>query len=384
MAVENYTIEMVGTLRDVSTDSWNTLSGAESFYLSHEWLSVVEAEGTADVKYCLALRGNELVGALPLYLPQYEPVSAYKLDVVFDGSGSATDCLIAGTRRAYVNDVLLHPELDGGERAALLGELVTVAEGYARSLNVRGLAFLYLTTPAARLLHEVYPTMKPSLVSVEYAIRLHGSSFADYLSQLGSRRARGVRMDLVRYEAVGYDENIENLTDCWYEAGNLIANLQEKYGHDDGVDTIREWLRDQAGQFGSRARLFTLRIGGELLGCALFYVWRTTLYVRAAGLDYSKLADAGEYFALCFYLPIKYAFENGITCVHLGRSSALAKMRRGARPGALWAMATPGVVELDDWRERNSATLHRFTSEHPMTGIDIPEEWVAGTAGDGR
>ena len=47
----------------------------------------------------------------------------------------------------------------------------------------------------------------------------------------------------------------------------------------------------------------TARRGGRLAAFALFYLWRSTMYLRLAGFDYPLLTGAFEYFNVAFYVP---------------------------------------------------------------------------------
>jgi uncharacterized protein len=369
-------VDSIQTLKDISRTSWNSLSGADSFYLSHEWLSFVEQEGTADVNYLLLRDSDELLGALPTYSVTSEPNRDYRLDTLFVGSHARRRPLIVGTRRAYVNEFLFGDRSAETQCLESLGNLLIAADRHAHECDLDELAFLYLSTPAAAMLRRLRPEMTPILIGMDARIPVPGSEFGDYLSALGSQRGHAVRKDLRRFEAAGYTTAIEPLSQCWYEAGPLVANVQQKYGHDDTAETCRHGLSAQASALDRHTLVFTLRDEGVLRGCALFYSWRKMLYGRVVGFDYERLANVGEYFYLYFYRPLQYAYENGYECLHLGRGSYSAKLRRGAVPRALWAMISPPAAAHGDWRQYNADILNRWKQDQPRLDIDVPVDWI--------
>jgi predicted N-acyltransferase len=199
---------------------------------------------------------------------------------------------------------------------------------------------------------------------------------------VGHRRAYPIRKEMRRFAAAGYELAVEPLSQCWYEAGPLVANVQQKYGHADTADDCRAGLRTQAEALDRHSLVFTARRRGRLVGCALFYAWRTTLHGRVVGFDYPALSNAAEYFNLLFYEPLRYAYEHGYAALRLGISSYEAKVGRGARAAPLWAMFRPPPAAALDWRHTNRLVLGDWQRPCRLEDIDIPPEWVAGDEAD--
>jgi uncharacterized protein len=357
-------------LIDVETSSrlppsahWNALSGTDSFYLSHDWLRFA-ARGT-DARYLTVSADGDLLGALPLYSTADESNSDYRVDNVLGGRFAGLTTL-AGTRRGYVNELLLHPELDERRADAVLEVMVA-------AVRAEGAALLYLTTSAAAALMRVDSGLRPLLLNADTSISVPDGGFAAYLGGLGSRRAYTVRKEMRIFHEAGYETAVVSLGDVWHEAGPLVASVQRRYGHDESAEEARRSLQAQAETLGQYSVVFTARREGTLVALSVCYVWRDTLHARMVGFDYDALCDAREYFALLFYEPLRWAVENGLRQIHLGRESYLAKLLRGARARPLWAIAP---VPVPDWRRHNSDTLAAWSRWAPRD-LEIPPSWLA-------
>jgi hypothetical protein len=133
--------------------------------------------------------------------------------------------------------------------------------------------------------------------------------------------------------------------------------------------------------------LFRCRAGGtdRLVGLALAYRWRDTLYLRSVGFDYAALRDAYEYFNLVYYEPIRWAAGNGVRKMHFGVEAYDAKVRRGAVLQPLWAVLTstaPQLSEVDSaaW---NSKSVESWYGGH-CPDDDLPTSGDHGRRGTGE
>lgn len=363
---------MTAPLIDVETSAnlppaarWNALSGTDSFYLSHDWLRYA-ARGT-NARYLTVSAGGELLGALPLYSTAGESNADYQLDHVLGGRFAGLPTL-AGTRRGYVNDLLLHPAVDKQRAGAVIEAMVT-------AVRANDAALLYLTTPAAAALMRVDSGLRPLLLSADTSIPVPDGGFTAYLRELGSRRAYMVRKELRIFQEAGYETAVVLLGDIWHEAGPLVANVQQRYGHDESSEEARQSLHAQAEALGRYSVVFTARRAGTLVALSVGYIWRDTLHARMVGFDYDALCDAREYFTLLFYEPLRWATENGVHHLHMGRESYQAKLLRGAHARPLWAVAP---MPVPDWRRHNADTLAAWSRWAPRD-LGIPPSWLADT-----
>jgi hypothetical protein len=379
-------VHYASTMDMVDADRWNELSGSASLYLSHGWLRHVERITSADRTYLLVCdAAGTILGALPTYLVDKESNNSYRTDLILDGRLSGRH-LLAGSCRAYHNDVLLHPSLGEDEQDLVLGMLLDAAERRAAELGCDDVVFLYLTTDAVTSIRRVRPAVSPLLLSMDTVLPVVGEGVDDYYSELGARRAYGVRKDMRIFDDAGYTTAIEPLSACWHEAGPLVANVQQRYGHDESAEDCRVSLRSQARALDANTLTFTARRDGRLLALALHFAWRDRLYGRLVGFDYDALAGAREYFSLYYYLPLQWAYRAGMRTMHLGSGSYAAKFRRGAAPTALWA-ASLTAARAGDWARWNADRLITWRDTLGPDGLDVPADWVRGPgaeAGNGR
>lgn len=367
-------VHHVSTLDEVDAARWNELSGAASIYLSHAWLRHVERITGADRTYLLVQdAGGTLLGALPTYLAATEGNSNYRADLVLDGRLAGRH-LIAGSYRGYDNDVLLHPSLTEDEQDVVLATLLDAAERRAAELGCADVLFLYLTTAAAARLQRVRPATRPLLLNLDTVLPVPGDGMDDYLAELGGRRAYGVRKDMRLFDAAGYTTALEPLSACWYEAGPLAANVQNRHGKHETDEEARASLRSQAEALDTNGLAFTARRDGRLVAMAVHYAWRDTLYGRFVGFDYDAMDDAREYFTLYYYLPLRWAYENGVRAIHWGMGSYTAKFRRGARPNPLWATAL-NPSRAGDWRRWNTDLARTWREQWGLDAVGVPEAW---------
>lgn len=368
------------TLGNLPSESWNSLSGAKSLYLCYDWLCYAERGRDSEPNYLVVSSAqNEILGALPIYSISKENNVNYRTDHVLEGR-LAGRYLLAGTRRGYVNDLLLHPALDEGEKAQVLSVILEEAERRASELDLDGVLFLYLTTKAAATLFQIRSTLQPSLLSLDTVLPVVGDGIDDYLRALASRRAYSIRKEIRRFQDFGYEIAIEQLADCWREAGPLVSNVQQRYGHMDSPQACSESLHSQANFLNKYARVFTARRDGQLVAFSLFYSWNDILFGRLVGFDYDKLNNVNEYFNLFYYQPLQLAFRARYKSLNLGRKSYESKLRRGAIPRALWAIALSNKNSIQDWRDLNAVKLAKWQEELHIDNIDVPPEWITHDA----
>lgn len=367
-------VHCVSTLDAVDPVQWNELSGAASVYLSHAWLSHVERVSGADCTYLLVRdAGGTVLGALPTYLSGDESNSNYRPDLILDGRLSGRH-LLAGSCRGYDNDVLLHPSLADDEQDLVLGLLIDAAERRATELACDDVLFLYLTTAAAARIRRVRPASCPLLLKLDTVLPVPGEGIDDYYSTLGARRAYAVRKDMRIYDAAGYTTAVEPLSECWHEAGPLAANVENRYGKHESVEEARASLKSQAHALDTSGLTFTARRDGKLIAMAVHYAWRDKLYGRLVGFDYEALTDAREYFTLYYYLPLQWAYQNGVSTIHLGTGSYSAKFRRGAQPNPLWAVSLT-ASRAGDWRRWNTEQATTWRDEWGLDDVGLPADW---------
>ncbi|MEV0621904.1 GNAT family N-acetyltransferase [Nonomuraea sp. NPDC050404] len=344
-------------LDGVGQADWDRLADGDDFYLSYRWLLTLEGDPFASTYCVLARQDGVLVGALPVYDVRVEGSGFYapgRHRRALTGGGR---WLVAGGRRGHHSGILLSGEEP--RRRATLRALMEAGLRLAGERQARGLVWMYAPTRVARWLHAegasvAFDTVEACLVA---------DGWDEYLAGLGGRRRKGTMRERRRFEQAGYDVAEQPLSECWPALAELVANLQQKYGHRTTTEAMRRVLAPQAEYLDDDSVAFTVRWEGRLVAGALQYRFGDTLYARMIGFDYDRLLNAYEYFNLSYYLPVQYMERTGLRRLHLGIESARVKAERGARLHPLWTVALPCdgsaldtaehcVAERSAWRER--------------------------------
>jgi predicted N-acyltransferase len=278
-------------------------------------------------------RGDELVGATPLYLKH-------------DGRGEfiydfAWSTLARRLRAPYYPKLVSmapfapfdapHLLVAPGDpapddvRAALLEA--------AEAQQAAGLHWLFVGPDDARALEARGGYARRTTLSLVWSNpggRLE--SFDDWLAALRSKDRVRTRRELRHVEEAGVTlERVEgdqvtpddvDLMRRYYEATCAAHGTGSDYLKPGTWALLaREWRR--------RLVLFFAREGGRRVGGALLVQKGPDLYGRSWGAD-----DARPflYFALCFYRPIAHALERGLSRVHAGAGTTFHKYARGFAP----------------------------------------------------
>jgi len=349
-------VRAAASLGEVDPTRWDRLAAPAGFYLSHPWLQSVEGDASARAEYLLAVEGDALLGALPVYDVETEHNDFYRPASLVDGRWRGR-YLLAGARRGYANGVLTEPGLAPARRRAVLEALLAALRARVTARRVDGALFLYLDTPGAACLSALDATGRPLLTAATTALDLPGRDFADYLGSRPGRNRTMVRKELAAFARSGLTAGEERLADCWEEAAPLLAQVQARYGHPAEVAHLRALLGRQAAALDRYAVVFSARDGGRLVGFSLLYAWGDGLYERMVGFDYARLRDAFEYFNLAVYQPLAYAYRHGLRRLDFGRESYEAKVLRGAHVRPLWSVAafTPDAGDETEWNRRAAA-----------------------------
>ncbi|TYK52394.1 GNAT family N-acetyltransferase [Actinomadura decatromicini] len=347
-------VRVVGGIGEVEAECWNALAGADDFYMSHEWLASIERDRVARVRYVLALAGDRLIGALPIYRLLYEGGTFYQNQRFRTLLGIEGDHLVAGSRLCNRGGVLLADDLraDVGEQTVrvLLQAALAVAEGE----GLHGIVLPYL--PAAQVQRIRRAAWVVAARDDAEAIVSGASVGVDaYVERLPKKRRYYARQERDRYAKAGWRSGVEPLAGCVPEVARLVSEVNRRHGDTVPDFLLRRIFRWEARAVGPRAVVLTCRDErGALVACAVDFVWRDMLYLHAVGLDHERLRDSFEYFNLMIYRAIEYASEQGLDRLHLGLVTR-AKTLRGAVANPLWTAAVlcgtagraPGVRFVD-------------------------------------
>ncbi|HEY0639410.1 MAG TPA: hypothetical protein VGD67_17320, partial [Pseudonocardiaceae bacterium] len=236
-----------------------------------------------------------------------------------------------------------------GYRAHLLpgtGDRVTAAAGVVEAVRAAtgdgadGAAVaMYLDDTDVAAFRAAGVTAPPVLLTLDAELPLPADGWDGYLAGLSRGRRHAVRTDARRFAESGLTVEHRPATECATEVGRLMAATEARYGHyADPVGLAAAFARQAAAMADVATVLLCRDEDGVATGFCLYYVWGDSLFVRAAGFDYTAGRGVGEYFELVFRRPILDAHERGLRRVHLGIEAAGAKALRGARLHGLWML----------------------------------------------
>jgi hypothetical protein len=336
---------------------WDALA-KDHFYSSSNWLRFCAGDGGVTTGGLHAEAGGTGMVGVPVTAMRRIGNPFYQWSRILGDAGLPSpgpEGLLVGAHRGYQTHILSTPDLSREQAAK---ELLGALEPLVKEVAGGGLAgepadtvpavAMFLSTEDVVALRAAGVRALPVALQPDAWIPVPEGGWDAWVGSLPSRRrADIVRRDQRKFANVGYEVVHTTLGECHLEAARLLACTERRYGHDADVGELAESILLQSEAMGSDARVLLINRPGEgPVGYCLYYMWGDTLYLRAAGFDYERLAGAAEYFNLVYYLPIEIASEAGMRWVHAGIEAAEAKVLRGAVLRPLWMLelSQPGVL----------------------------------------
>jgi predicted N-acyltransferase len=337
------------------------------------------------------------MGALPAYFFGGEGIKPYNHFELFiePTCGAAANraewfpALLGGTRAGYANEVLLAPHLTAEEGGRVSASILRALFRMADVHQVRSVAFMYLNSQGVR---DVGPHLGPDsrllLTDADTFLDVSWSTFDEYLRWLTANRRRSAKREIRQFHGSGFKVSIGKLSEWYEEAGPLLSNLMNRYGARLTPEQMTRYLANQAAVLDDESVVFLCHQSGNLVGFSLFYDWAGTLYGRVCGLDYDRAGSNAEYFNLAYYLPIRYAIEQGLRSIRFGIKSYDAKLMRGAKLEPLWSAITASSSTSPQWRDAlvgwNETEYGRWNELYGSLAGGLPEaQWLAASASVG-
>jgi len=333
-------VRVIDGVARVEAEQWDRLLGPEdspfnehAFLLAAERASAVPEQG-AQAMHLTVWEGEELVGALPLYLKAdgrgefiydyhwYGFARRHGIRYYPKALAMSPYSPVAGPR------LLLAP---GYERRAALLALTEVAEALGREQGLTGVHLLFCAEDEADALEEQgwlrRLTYQPRWENADY------EDFAEFLARFRHkdrvkikrqrRRLEEHGLEVVRLAGEQIGERDWRAMHAFYQRTCLL------YGT--GSDYLKPatWESLFGGAWKERVVLFQAKRGDEVLGCSFCVEKGGSLYGRYWG----SAADLDSlYFNLAFYEPIRAAIEEGWRYVYAGFGNSSTKYRRGLEP----------------------------------------------------
>lgn len=340
-------VSTVDGIRQVDPMEWDGLAGAVSVYSSHAWLSFAEAYGDCRPRYLLAQAGDRLTAALPTFefdaeIPRYyDP--AFLFAPALSGPRAGRPLLLGGTRQGYATEALLAADLPAARRVDLVSALVA----HLRTRRSDGglAALLYVTDEFLDLLLPVL-TEDDLVVMLDARalLTVDPDGLIGYRRRVSGNTSGRMRKEMRRFQQAGCAVEVRRLSECHEHLGALAAQVAQRYGRSTSAEEEGARFAAQVDSIDDLTRVILARRGSDVVGFTQFLAWRSTMYGRVHGLDYSMARSAALYYNLTYYHAIDYAAEHDFSQIDLGCDSYEAKVRRGARLEPLW-----GVVLNARW-----------------------------------
>ncbi len=336
------------TPEDAREAGWNALVGAEDFFLSPDWMRVLQDSAGAWMGYLTAQAGGgPVLAALPMVRATHEsPWSLGRTDLLIrhcaeEGMDGAAEILagfgeverlmpsmMCGGRHLGRTRLLLHPDA-GAETAH---RIIEQAELTASRDGCRSICFPYVDATDRVQRDVLRDRGYLSHLSGQFAsLTLPGEGFTDYALAFPARRSRRVRAERRHIETSGTRITLAPLDPADIaRLGALETELFAKYGMA-GWDPRRSEavLRAAAQRLGDRALVSKAVRDGRIVGFALVLSHGDAWFAHRAGFDYEAVGKLPLYYELLYYTLADHAPRYGVKTVHYGIGSMEAKVSRG-------------------------------------------------------
>ncbi|GAA2139270.1 hypothetical protein GCM10009760_21300 [Kitasatospora kazusensis] len=352
MSLQSVTVHR--TITDVNVESWDRLVAESAFHLSSAWLASSERNRDGKVFYVVAGDGTagpqgSAVGHLVEASPTSNRDSLNRLSRI---DHILTTALSAGSPEApestevqaltgrmlpglacggvtLANSMLsLADGLDRSERRATAERLLDGLERVARESGARSVNFPYVEDRNDELREVLLARGYIEFpVAAHSVLNMMWDSFDGYLDHLPYDRRRAIKRELAKLDEAGVAFRVVPLDDELVERlWPMGAATVERHAGSAAADQILARLRMLAG---CSSQVILAEQEGHLRGFGVVVPWKSQLYARMVGFDYSVPSNLPVYFGI-MYEQIKVAASQGLRTIEYYTTTDRAKATRGA------------------------------------------------------
>lgn len=328
-------IRLVEGIDQIDAAAWDACAGGDQPFVSHAFLSVLEASGSAGAEtgwlplHLTVERGGEMIACAPMYLKSH----SYG-EYVFDW-GWADAYERAGGRYYPKLQVavpftpvpgprlLTRPGVDVARPAVIQGLLTAVSHVTCSSLHV---TFCQETE-----WHELGAAGMMRRTGVQYHWHNRGyRSFDDFLASLRHSKRKMIKRERARIRAQGLELDVltgEAITpDIWDHFYPFYrSTVDKRWGN---AYLSKSFFRRLGALMPERIVLVMARHDGRYVAGALNLRGDDTLYGRNWGC---LKAFEFLHFEACYYAAIDFAIDHGLARIEAG-AQGQHKLQRGYEP----------------------------------------------------
>ncbi|KOG27906.1 MULTISPECIES: GNAT family N-acetyltransferase [Streptomyces] len=335
------------TPEDAREAGWNALVGAEDFFLSPDWMRVLQDSAGAWMGYLTARTDDGLQAALPMVRATLDsPWSLGRTDLLVrhcadEGMDGAAEVLagfgdmerlmpsmMGGGRHLGRTRLMLSP----GAGPETAHRILEEAERVAAAEGCRSVCLPYVDATDGVQRAVLHERGYLAHESGQFAsLTLPGEGFMDYALALPARRSRRVRSERRHIEASDVRITLAPLDPADIpRLGALETRLFAKYGMTSWDPKRSEAVLTAAAErLGDRALVAKAVLDGSIVGFGLVLAHGDSWFAHRAGFDYEAVGKLPLYYELLYYTLADHAPRHGVKTVHYGIGSTDAKVSRG-------------------------------------------------------
>lgn len=367
---------IIGSLSEVSSNAWNSLSGTNTPFLCHEFLSALEkhhcvGESAGWIpQHALIYENETLLGAVP----QYVKTNSYG-EMVFDWAWAEAyqrsglnyyPKLVSAIPYTPATGprLLISPSAD---KETIAAQLIQTSLEYAKKLKLSSVHYLFPNEENRQQLQQQGLMMRLGCqfhwnnLSGEQ----HYRDFDDYLDHFTSSKRKKIRRERRQVAETG-------------------VTLQRLYGHELSGEQWQSVHRHYCSTFDRLSGYATMSLSffreisqtmpqqlivilaeheGRTVASAICYRDDTTLYGRHWGCDahFQNL-----HFEACYYQGLEYCIEHKLQRFDPGAQGE-HKISRGFLPTPTWSahwIADPTFKDaIDDFLQRETVGMQHYINE---------------------
>ncbi len=336
------TLRVLDHLGEVDAPAWDRLVGEDDPFVEHAFLRGLELSGSVGEantgwvpRHLVLFSGADLVAAMPLY-EKHDSRGEYIFDWGWAHAAEQAGIpyfpkLVAAVPFTPVTGrrLLISPLLDRAQRANAGRTLLAGVRRVADEIDASSAHLLFVTEPEQQLAAD-HGFQTRANYQFHWANPGGWRNFDDYLGAMRSRARKQIRRE--RREAASHGLRIELRTGAELEASDWLA-LSELYR----LNTADKWaipyltqdfFSYARTQLAHRVRVASASLGTEIYAAALFFHKGNGLFGRYWG---ARVPLRAMHFELCYYQPIAWCLEHGVTRFEAGAQGA-HKLKRGLLP----------------------------------------------------